>query len=64
MNHCLEAIYLVELQELLLAGGKCIRVPDQVAATVSPQMLDLRFVKRWAVMNSHLAEAAEIGVAA
>lgn len=60
--YAVDAIYLIEFQELLLGNGKCVKVPAQVATTVSPRMLDLRFVKRWAVRMNHIADSAEIGV--
>lgn len=60
-----QAVYLTDLKELLFPGegGKVIPVPDRIAETVSPDVLDLRFVKRWAVRNNYLPETAEIGVA-
>lgn len=60
-----EAVYVIELKELLLpgTGGKVIQVPDRIADTVSPEVLDLRFVKNWAVRNNFLPAAADVGVA-
>jgi hypothetical protein len=58
----LQAVYLVENQELLLANGDCIPVPKPVANTVSPRICDLRFVKRWACMQKLLSDGADIGV--
>ncbi|MCO3748948.1 hypothetical protein FA132_26950 [Pseudomonas aeruginosa] len=57
------AIYLVDLQELLLGNGRTVKVPPQVAVTVSPRMLDLRFVRRWAIFHKHVTDAADIAVA-
>lgn len=56
------AVYLVENQELMLQGGVCYPVPPAVAKTVTPAMLDLRFVKRWACMKRLLPDGADIGV--
>ena len=58
----LEAVYLVECQELMLDGGKIVKVPAPVAQTVSPRVLDLRFVKRWATNQKLLTNGADIGV--
>jgi hypothetical protein len=62
MNNAIEAIYLIEFQELLLGNGQCVKVPQQIATTVSPRLLDLRFVKRWAIRMNHVTENADIGV--
>jgi hypothetical protein len=51
----------MELQELLLSG-ETVRVPDNIASTVTPEVLDIRYVKRWAVYNHILPETAEIGI--
>lgn len=58
----LSAIYLVDLQELLLDSGASVKVPAQIAATVSPRMIDTRFVRRWAIQNKYVPDSAEIGV--
>ena len=60
--HTLEALYLVEVQELMLGDGQCVKVPKQVADTVSPEHLDLRFVKNWATRCQILTAGADIGV--
>lgn len=60
--NAIEAIYLIEFQELLLGNGQCVKVPPQVAHTVSAEMLDTRYVKRWAIRMNHLSDSAEIGV--
>ncbi|MEA8592575.1 hypothetical protein PZT57_28400 [Pseudomonas aeruginosa] len=59
-----EAVYLIDLKELLFpgAGDRVISVPDRIAQTVSPDVLDLRYLKRWAVMNNYLPATAEVGV--
>lgn len=61
----IEAVYLIDLKELLFPGAneKVIKVPDQIAQTVSPDVLDLRFVKNWAIRNNHIPAGAEVGVA-
>jgi len=60
--HTLEAMYLVEIQELMLGNGECVEVPKQVADTVSPEYLDLRFLKNWATRSKFLSSGADIGV--
>lgn len=59
-----EAVYLIDLKELLFpgAGDRVISVPDRIAQTVSPDVLDLRYLKRWAVRNNYLPATAEVGV--
>lgn len=59
-----EAVYLIDLKELLFPGAaeKVIRVPDSIAATVSPDILDLRYVKRWAIRNNYIPATAEVGI--
>ncbi len=61
MQYPTQAFYLMELQELLL-GGQTVRVPDNIAQTVTPEVMDIRYVKRWAVHNRILPETAEIGI--
>jgi len=59
-----ETTYLVDLKELLFPGegDRVVRVPDPIAQTVSLDVLDLRYVKRWAIRNNYLPAAAEVGV--
>ncbi|AHZ73704.1 hypothetical protein OU5_P0452 (plasmid) [Pseudomonas mandelii JR-1] len=57
----LQAIYLMELRELLVSDGT-VKVPENIAQTVSPDVLDIRYLKRWAVFNNIIPEAAEIGI--
>ncbi|EPG9351925.1 hypothetical protein ACKU3Z_030575 [Pseudomonas aeruginosa] len=59
-----EAVYLIDLKELLFpgAGDRVISVPDRIAQTVSPDVLDLRYLKRWAIRNNYLPATAEVGV--
>ena len=61
MQYPVQAFYLMELQEVLL-GGETVRVPDNIASTVTPEVMDIRYVKRWAVYNHILPETAEIGI--
>jgi hypothetical protein len=57
----LQAIYLMELRELLVSDGT-VKVPENIAQTVSPDVLDIRYLKRWAVFNNIIPETAEIGI--
>jgi len=59
-----EAVYLIDLKELLFPGegDRAVRVPDPIAQTVSRDVLDLRYVKRWAIRNNYLPATAEVGV--
>ncbi|MGI0646945.1 hypothetical protein ACRCPS_18170 [Pseudomonas aeruginosa] len=62
--NALSAIYLVELQELLLDNGASVKVPPQIADTVKPpSLIDTRYVRRWAINNKHVPDTAEVGVA-
>lgn len=56
------AIYCRELDELMLDSGRTIKVPPQIARTVSPRFLDTRFVKSWAVMCKLIPAHAEVAV--
>ncbi len=59
-----EAVYLIDLKELLFPGAneKVIKVPDQIAETVSPDVLDVRYVRNWAIRNNHIPANAEVGI--
>jgi hypothetical protein len=57
----LQAIYLMELRELLVSDGT-VKVPENIAQTVSPDVLDIRYLQRWAVFNNIIPETAEIGI--
>lgn len=63
MNHNnVDAIFCMDINELMLESGRTIKVPDQVARTVSSKYLDTRFVKSWAVMNQLVPAHGEIGI--
>ncbi len=56
------AIYCRELDELMLESGRTIKVPVQIARTVSPRYLDTRFVKSWAVMCKLIPSDGEVSI--
>lgn len=56
------AIFCRELDELMLDSGRTIKVPPQIARTVSPRFLDTRFVKSWAVMCQLIPAHGEVSV--
>ncbi len=56
------AIFCRELDELMLESGRTIKVPPQIARTVSPRFLDTRFVRSWAVMCNLIPAGGEVSV--
>lgn len=58
----LNAIFSLELNELVLDDGRVVKVPDLIANTVSSQDHDTRFVRNWAVMSNLIPIHGEVGV--
>ncbi|WP_421526838.1 hypothetical protein [Pseudomonas brenneri] len=60
----IDAIYCMQLRELLLDHNRCVPVPKHIADTVSEDQVDFRYVKNWAVQQKLLSQYAEIGLVA
>ncbi|MDX1296762.1 MAG: hypothetical protein R3260_00765 [Pseudomonas sp.] len=56
------ALYCPKLKELMIDSGRVFRVPDPIAATVTPESLNTRFVKAWAVMHRLIPSTGAVSV--
>lgn len=56
------ALYCPELKELMIDSGRTFRVPDQIAATVTSDSLNTRFVKAWAVLHKLIPSSGLVSV--
>lgn len=60
----IDAIYCMQLRELLLDHDRRVPVPKHIADTVSEEQVDFRYLKNWAVQQNLLSLHAEIGLLA